>query len=689
MAGINIPGVSDKYKTNDLVEALMKAERVPLTREQESLDKYKDQQSAWRGVNQKLSTLRDTVKTLYSFDNPFNNKITESSEENAITATADRDAEFGSFKVKVLNPATADRFMSQELPKDFKVPAGQYTFTVNDKTVSFHWKGGKMSEFVSSLNKRGNKTIKADIIGMNNGSQSLIIESLKTGEENHLEFKDDALQFAKETNIISPVTPVSDAFCTQNNEILEPLAPPQPIVEQPGMPAISSKAVYLHDTTVVVPPRGGFTVELPAKYVNNSDARIEIQYTTETSTDITNEINEALLRPSLPSDSIEFEGITVENAQSETALPIPDLTEPLNPITNDESLIYARMQDGSEQLIDPATLEKDEESGRIKATIDASLYSGIHSIVIRNRNTGDQINIEQMSAYNKKDALGFAPNHAISTAGDAVFQYEGITIKRPTNSIDDVVPNVTINITDKTKETATIQIKPDKDSAKETLITFVGKYNQAIAEINILSQDKPEIISELDYLTDSEKETEENHLGMFLGDFSLTNIKSQMQRTVAASYRSSEDSDITMLNEIGIATQASGGAGGYTPSRLRGYLEINEKKLDDVLENNLSEIKNLFGFDSDGDMIIDSGIGYALDKQITGYVQSGGIIASKTSTLDTQIKLSESKIARLQTQLDSKESELRSKYGHMESTLNNLENQQNRISNFANQGQKN
>jgi len=46
MAGINIPGVTDKYKTNDLVESLMKVERIPLTREQEHLDSYKGQQSA-------------------------------------------------------------------------------------------------------------------------------------------------------------------------------------------------------------------------------------------------------------------------------------------------------------------------------------------------------------------------------------------------------------------------------------------------------------------------------------------------------------------------------------------------------------------------------------------------------------------------------------------------------------------
>ena len=43
MADISIPGVSDKYKTNDYIEALMQKEKVPLNHEQESLDRYKEQ----------------------------------------------------------------------------------------------------------------------------------------------------------------------------------------------------------------------------------------------------------------------------------------------------------------------------------------------------------------------------------------------------------------------------------------------------------------------------------------------------------------------------------------------------------------------------------------------------------------------------------------------------------------------
>ena len=119
---------------------------------------------------------------------------------------------------------------------------------------------------------------------------------------------------------------------------------------------------------------------------------------------------------------------------------------------------------------------------------------------------------------------------------------------------------------------------------------------------------------------------------------------------------------------------------------MRGYLEIDEKKLDSALDEHIDEIKNLFGYDSDGDLVVDSGIGYAIDKQLTSWVQSGGIIASKNSGIDTKIKASEANIRRLEGQLSSKEAKLRNKYGQMEGTLNNLNAQSSTIKSFANGG---
>ena len=68
-----------------------------------------------------------------------------------------------------------------------------------------------------------------------------------------------------------------------------------------------------------------------------------------------------------------------------------------------------------------------------------------------------------------------------------------------------------------------------------------------IHELNIWGENKPEIITELDYLTESEVEEAEKKLGMFQGDFSISNGKSRMQSIVSGIYRWSETAEITIL----------------------------------------------------------------------------------------------------------------------------------------------
>lgn len=684
MAGINIPGVTNQYNTNETVEKLMQIERIPLTREQKTLDSYKAQQDAWRSVNRKMTELRDSVKTLYSFDNPFNNKITSSTEEYAITADATRKATYESFKVDVIQPATADRFLTSELDSDTKVPAGTYTYKINDKSITMRWKGGSLQDFSNALNRRGGELLKTRVIGASKGKKTLSIESQKTGSENRLTFEDDAKTFAESSGMIIRVKPKTIEFGTNRNDYrnIQPETP-----EQERLPQISAANLKISGENVIVPPRGGYALSIPETVLGTPGTHIQFAIKKQDATDITVALNKQESRPVFPdSGTATFKDVTIRNAPIDASLP-PEpekKIKPLDPISTSD-VLFVKMKDGSEKHISTPGLLSGEET---KIDISLDDYKNIDSLVIKNRNTGISLSVTSVSALNPSENRGFVPQHAISSADDAIIKYEGITIRRPTNTIDDVVPEVTLNVFDKTEKTATIAVKPDVESAKEALITFVGKYNQSLAEINILSQNKPKIVEELDYLSSDEKKEKQEKLGMFSTDSSLTSLKSALQTAASANYKFGEDAKITMLSQIGIATNATNYSG-YTPSKLRGYLEIDEKKLDSELEKHLDDVRNMFGYDSDGDLIIDSGIGYKLDKQLTAYVQSGGVFAMKTSSLDARIKSSEQKIARLETQMDDKEAELRTKYGQMEGALNSLESQQNTIKNFSNSGNNN
>lgn len=650
MSDINIPGVSDKYKTNDLVESLLEVEKIPLKREERKLESFKTDKECWQRLNTYMSSLRESTRTLYSFDNPFNEKLSSSTDEYAVTANPSRDANLESFKIDVEKIATADRFLSSEIDKDTKVPKGKYVYTVGEKSVTLNWKGGSIKDFVSSINKRSNGIVKASVVGVSDTKQTMLLESLKTGKENKLQFKEDALTFALESQMLKSTR--SDVTNLSKEKILS--------------------------------PESSFEVKIPEAIQKNISQKIEFSIIAKDVPDVTVTEQQMFSEPVLPDvQKVEFKGITIRNDNSNTSLPPAPPKKIRTPII-DDGAVFVKLTDGTEKLVGKLGQNNIEK----KFELPIQEYQNIKSIFINNKNTGKELTISSIESFNTNSSLGYEPINPVTVADDAKIKYEGISISRSENKIDDIVPNVTLNLHAPTEKTATIDIKPNTEAAKNAIIQFIGKYNQLVAEINILIQNKPEIVSELEYFTEDEKESAMERLGRFQGEFSLSNEKTTLQRIINTSYTSSDDNTIKLLAQLGISSRSGTSSGSISQSQMRGYLEINEKQLDEILENDIQNARLLFGFDSDEDMVIDNGLAYQLDKNLQSYVQIGGILASKTRNIDSQIKNTENQIKKLETQIATKEIDLKRKYGQMEATLNSLESQSSTINNFNKQYEK-
>jgi len=647
MSDLSIPGVTaSKYKTDELIDGLMKVERVPRDRADTDLKTYKNQQSAWRDINQHATTLRDSAKSLYSYNNPFTEKKASSTNEEAVTASPGKDAKDQSFKVSVSQVAGSDSFLSAEIPQNKTVPQGNYEFKVGEKTVSFSWKGGAVKDFVDAINRRATGMLRSSIIQVTDKTQAILIESLKTGSRERLSFSGDALTFALDAGFIKK---------NDSSSIT-------PAITSLNAAPVTNKTIELS-----VPVRAKDGMVLEYTLTQNNDPTQAETTNVDSAPDTGNP------------GSITYGGITVANAQAETALSEP-VTPPVQESVTDLSVLSLRSTKG----IAIPLPDLPENVNKTTVTVPLSEYGDVNAILVHNRNTNKSVMIENIKIYDPKAAGDYIPVNPVSVAQDAILKYEGIAITRNTNEIADLVPGVTINVHDTTTKTETLTIKPDTAPAKEAIIALVANSNRVVAGINILTQDKPEIINEIEYFTDAEKKTAEEQLGMMMGDSTLNGLKSSLQRISSSSYKSATDNSFTMLSQIGISTKSTAGAG-VESSRLRGYLEIDEKKLDDALSNKILDVKTLFGSDSDGDLIIDTGIGKALDANVTPYVQSGGILATRTTGLATKISTTEKKIAELDVQLDDKKAALKSKYGQMEGTLNSLQNQSSSISNFTKQ----
>ncbi|OQY41027.1 MAG: hypothetical protein B6229_00255 [Spirochaetaceae bacterium 4572_7] len=202
MSDIAIPGFSSDSNTAKQIDNLMKAKRIPLDKMENRQEEYTNLKGIWQDLKVTLSNLSDSSKKLYGFENPFNEKSVNSSNDSILTAKSERNAidENLSFVVKRL--ATADKFVSKQLDKEFKIPKGNYTFSIGEKDTVFKFRGGSIDDFVTKFNKKNPDEIRASLIKNSKNTQVMLIESLKTGSENKLVFKNDALTLGVDMGLI-------------------------------------------------------------------------------------------------------------------------------------------------------------------------------------------------------------------------------------------------------------------------------------------------------------------------------------------------------------------------------------------------------------------------------------------------------------------------------------------------------
>ncbi|MFP4363930.1 MAG: flagellar filament capping protein FliD [Spirochaetia bacterium] len=661
MSDISIPGDSNQFRSRQTIQDLMEAERIPLQRMEETISTYNEQRSVWREVNRILTDLRESARGLFSFENPFNNRVAESSAESILTATATREANEEERQLTVVQTAGADRFLSQNLPLDFEVPSGNYAFQVGEEEYSFRFRGGRLRTFAETLNERLGDNLQASIVRNTSSSQVILIESLATGEENSLLFQETALEFGREAGIIEQSNTVDQDIQINENNI------------RPWTQPLDESSYSISNSTLTLETQSELKIPLSSPAPLNRNLVLEFEARVNTIPEDEYSAPSPPPGPDTPdAGSVTFEGITIQNASSEIQMPEWDPPEPPERV-DDLSMVF--LQSGSQtrgidQLQDSGTFQT------VQVELQDIFQGGtLNSINLRNRNTYRTLDIRNIRIYDPETRGDQRPVNALSTAQDAIVEMNGIEIVRDSNEIDDIIPGVTLNLRRASEEPVDLSIEPDRETIKDSIITFVGYYNQAMTKINILTRDDEAIVNEIDYMSNEEMESAMEQLGLMQGDITLNQLRSQLQRITMNSYPTRAGQEVTMLAQIGISTNASGGntGGDINASRLRGYLEISEDQLDEALQSNLFAIKDLFGYDTDGDVLIDNGIAHQLDAHLQPYVQSGGIIATRIQGLESRTERENDDIEDYNRHLDRYEQRLRREFGRMEGTIQELE----------------
>jgi flagellar hook-associated protein 2 len=550
------------------------------------------------------------------------------------------------------------------------VEAGDYIFRVGEKEATLTFRGGSLKEFVDALNKRAGMPVEAALVSDTRDTQALVIAGRETGAANRLTFLGKATDLAERTGMV-------ERAATGVRKV--PLAASSVV---PWEKPLGQDGYTVKDGVLTMDPGSEAKIPLSPAETLNPNMVLELLVKVQRIPQATVEEVKPPSGPAIPDTGyIEYGGIRIQSESSKTPLPEWEAPKPPEVVT-DMRVLFA---EGDGKLLELPPIADTTDFQRIRIPV-GELAGTLGAIDVRNSNTHRKIVISDISLYDKTQRGDYRPAHPLEEAGDAELTLDGIKVTRPTNMIDDLMPGVTLSLKAPTSEPVEMSIARDVEGIKEQILTLIGTYNRFITDIDVLTRKDEKIIEDADYLTDEEKAKARENLGVLFGDLTLQQLKSTLQTAFMNPYPTSEGRDLALLAQIGISTDTRApGGGGIDKTRLRGYLEVAEDTLTTSITQHPDAVKELFGNDTDGDLVVNAGLAYSMDTLLRPFVVTGGILPSKIGTLDQQITRKNREIADYNKYLEDYLAQLKKKYGQMESALDALEKSSQSLENFNKQ----
>lgn len=186
----------------------------------------------------------------------------------------------------------------------------------------------------------------------------------------------------------------------------------------------------------------------------------------------------------------------------------------------------------------------------------------------------------------------------LQTASDARIRFgsgnSAILITSSGNTLENIIDGVSLDLKAVSTEPVTLVVSHDKNNVKNSIQSFVDAYNELKSAFNTLTR------------FDGES------AGPLTGDAQTRGIENQLRAEISALFGEDGDSFRT-LGDLGIKTTRDG------------MLEIDDTKLDEVLNNNFDGLAEIFTGES--------GVMNRLKETLNPYLGSDGSITSRENRI--------------------------------------------------------
>lgn len=263
------------------------------------------------------------------------------------------------------------------------------------------------------------------------------------------------------------------------------------------------------------------------------------------------------------------------------------------------------------------------------------------------------------------DGSGDFKNEFIA-ATDASFSIDGQEITSSTNTLTGVIEDISITLVASGTTQATVS--RDISAIIASITNLVNQYNSAADFIySKITEDKiipPE--SDADRLA-----------GLARGDSTLNGIRYRLSTMVSGIVNGS-DSAFDQLADIGISKASFSSADSDNEDALVGKLEIDSETLQEAIENNFEQVKDIFTKNHDVQDLQEDDYGMAvrIKNYMDAVTDSGqGLISIKQDSFQSEIDYIDDRIESMERLLGLKEETITRQFIQMEQALSTMDTQ--------------
>jgi flagellar hook-associated protein 2 len=216
---------------------------------------------------------------------------------------------------------------------------------------------------------------------------------------------------------------------------------------------------------------------------------------------------------------------------------------------------------------------------------------------------------------------------------DAAIDVDGVSVTRSSNSIDDVIKGVTLNLESASASPITLDVTADHDQVVESVQSFVKSYNSVLKTINELHKAG----------TDGEGG------GALEGDNTLLSIAGLLRDRLNTEVDTG--GSYSSLAELGISTSTADGS-----------LSLNSATLKEALAADYDSVANIFAKEGEG-------VAYRLEDIADELTTYGGLLETRTKGINQRIESLEDQKDNLDYRLQLTEERYKRQFGALDTML--------------------